>query len=160
MKGTQEWVNETGFDGGKPVKRRKRHILLDTMGYLIFVRAHAANIYDGQAAQSVLQGGFCIAPTIRKIWADCAYRGQPLIEWLQQQFNCAVEITEKNKMGERFQVLPRRWVVERTLVWLGRFRRLSKGYERKPTSSEGHVYIASIRLILRKIFKNYCKNPF
>ena len=154
VKGTQECVDETGFDGGKLVKGRKRHILVDTMGYLIFVRAHAANIYDGQAAQSVLQGGFCIAPTIRKIWADCAYRGQPLIEWLQQQFNCTIEIAKKNKTGEGFQVLPRRWVVERTLAWLGRFRRLSKDYERKPTSSEGHVYTASIRLMLRKILKN------
>jgi putative transposase len=155
VKGTQECVDETGFDGGKLVKGRKRHILVDTMGYIIFVCAHAANIYDGHAAPSVLKGGFSIAPTIRKIWADCAYRGEPLVQWLEKQFNCTIEIAEKNnKKGEGFQVLPRRWVVERTLAWLGRFRRLNRDYERKPASSEGQVYIASIRIILRKIFKN------
>lgn len=68
------------------------------------------------AAQSVLEGGFCIAPTIRKIWADYAYRGHRLVEWLQQQFNCTIEVAEKNKSGECFQVLPRRWVAERTLA--------------------------------------------
>lgn len=154
VKGTQECVEETGFDGGKLVKGRKRHILVDTMGYIIFVGVHAANIYDGHAAPSILQGGFSIAPTIRKIWADCAYRGEQFVAWLQQQFNCTIEITEKNKTGEGFQVLPRRWVVERTLAWLGRFRRLNRDYERKPTSSQGHVYVASIRLMLRKICKN------
>ena len=154
VKGTQECVAETGVDGGKLVKGRKRHILADTIGCIIFARAHAANIYDGQAAPSVLQEGFSMAPTIRKIWADCTYRSEPLAEWLQKQFNCTIEIADKNKKGEGFQVLPRRWVVERTLAWLGRFRRLNRDYERKPSSSEGHVYIASIRLILRKICKN------
>ena len=155
VKGTPECVDQTGFDGGKLVKGRKRPILVDTMGYIIFVGVHAANIYDGHAAPSVLKGGFLIAPTIQKIWADCAYRGEQFVEGLQKKFNCTIEIAENNnKKGEGFKVLPRRWVVERTLAWLGRFRRLSKDYERKPTSSEGHVYIASIRLMLRKICKN------
>ncbi|MCP5198350.1 MAG: IS5 family transposase [Gammaproteobacteria bacterium] len=155
VKGTQECVDQTGFDGGKLVKGRKRHILVDTMGYIIVVRVHAANIYDGHGARTVLNAGFSVVDTIKKIWADCGYRGEEFIKWVEKEFNCIIEIVQKNnKTGSGFQVLPRRWVVERTLAWLGRFRRLSKDYERKPTSSEGHVYIASIRLMLRKICKN------
>jgi len=91
--------------------------------------------------------------TIQKIWADGAYNSTSLIQWTQQHFGCVLEIVKKSKMAQGFHVLPRRWVVERTFAWLGRYRRLSKDYERKLTSSEGHVYLASIRLILRRIHK-------
>lgn len=125
------------------------------MGYIIVVRVHAANTYDGHGARAVLNAGFSVIDTIKKIWADGGYRGEEFIKWVEKEFNCIIEIVQKNnKTGSGFQVLPRRWVVERTLAWLGRFRRLSKDYERKSTSSEGHVYIASIRLMLRKICKN------
>ena len=91
--------------------------------------------------------------TIQKILADGAYNSTFLIEWAKQQFSCVIEIVRKDKMAQGFHVLPRRWVVERTFAWLGRYRRLNRDYERKPTSSEGHVYLASIRLMLRRIHK-------
>lgn len=155
VKGTQEWVNETGFDGGKLVKGRKRHILVDTIGCLIDVGVHAANIPDVKGAPQVLERGLSIAHTIRKIWADGAYQGEPLAQWVKKNFNgTTIEIVKKNKAQKGFQVLPRRWVVERTFAWFGRSRRFSRDYERKPSSSQGQVYVASIRLMLRKIFKN------
>ena len=91
--------------------------------------------------------------TIKKIWADGAYNSAALIEWVKQHFGCIIEVVKKNEIVQGFHVLPRRWVVERTFAWLGRYRRLNRDYERKPTSSEGHVYLASIRLMLRRIHK-------
>lgn len=153
VKGTPESALESGFDGGKLIKGRKRHIVVDTMGYLLVARVHAANIYDGHAALKVLAALFLIVNTIKIIWADGAYHSAYLIQWVQQQFSCILEVVKKDKAAQGFQLLPRRWVVERTFAWLGRYRRLSKDYERKPISSVGHVYCASIRLMLRRICK-------
>ena len=153
VKGTPESAQESGFDGGKLIKGRKRHIVVDTICYLIFVLVHAANIYDGRAARKVLSALFLLIDTIKKIWADGAYKGEEFIQWVKKQFDCDFEIVEKKKTDEGFQVLPQRWIVERTFAWLGRSRRLSKDYERKPTSSAGHVYAASSRLMLRQICK-------
>ena len=113
----------------------------------------AANIFDGHAARQVLTALFSSVDSVKKIWADGGYKGEEFIQWVKKQFDCVLEVVEKKKTGEGFQVLPRRWVVERTFAWLGRSRRLSKDYERKPTSSTGHVYMASIRLMLRRICK-------
>ena len=156
VKGTPESVKESGFDGGKRIKGRKRHIVVDTNGYLMIVIAHAANVYDGHAAKQVLKALFSIVKTLKKIWADGGYNSEELIRWVKEQFGCILEVVKKKK-GKGFQVLPRRWVVERTFAWLNRYRRLSKDYERKPTSSSSHVYVASIRLMLRRIFKERAK---
>jgi len=156
VKGTPESTQESGFDGGKLIKGRKRHIVVDTMGYPIVVVVHAANSYDGHAAQEVLTALFSIVNTVRKIWADGGYKGEAFIDGCREKFNCAIEIVKKKKK-EGFHVLPRRWVVERTFAWLNRYRRLSKDYERKPTSSQSHVYVASIQLMLRRIFKERSK---
>ena len=153
VKGTPESVKESGFDGGKLIKGRKRHIVVDTIGYVIVVVVHAANIHDSKGARRVLEALFSIVKTLKKIWADGGYRGADFIEWVKNQFDCVLEIVKKEENVEEFHVLPRRWVVERTFAWLSRFRRLSKDYERKPTSSAGHVYVASIRLMLRRIMK-------
>ena len=156
VKGTPESAKESGFDGGKLIKGRKRHIVVDTTGYPLVALAHAANIYDGHAAERVLKVLFSMVKTLKKIWADGAYQGEEFIQWVKEQFGCIIEVVKKKK-GKGFQVLPRRWVVERTFAWLNRYRRLSKDYERKPTSSSSHVYVASIRLMLRRIFKERAK---
>ena len=153
VKGTQESGEESGFDGGKLIKGCKRHILVDTMGYLLIVVVHAANLYDGHAAREVLTALFSRINTIKKIWADGTYRGEEFIQWVKDQFGCVLEVVQKKNTGNGFEVLPRRWVVERTFAWLGRSRRLSKEYERKPTSSAGQVYLASSRLMLRRLAK-------
>ena len=124
------------------------------MGCLIIVLVHAANIYDGHAGRKVLSALFSLVDTVKIIWADGAYRGEEFMRWVKEQFDCVFEVVEKKKTDKGFQVLPRRWVVERTFAWLGRARRLSKDYERKPTSSASHVYAASSRLMLRRICKN------
>ena len=156
VKGTPESAKESGFDGGKLIKGRKRHIVVDTTGYPLVAIVHAANIYDGHAAERVLKVLFSMVKTVKKIWADGAYKGEEFIQWVKEQFGCILEVVKKKK-GKGFQVLPRRWIVERTFAWLNRYRRLSKDYERKPTSSSSHVYVASIRLMLRRIFKERAK---
>lgn len=154
VKGTPEsWV-DSGFDGGKLVKGRKRHIVVDTMGCLLVVWVHAANIFDGKAAREVITRLFQLLQSIKIIWADGGYNGYELFAWVLAHFECVLQVVKKEKGADGFHVLPRRWVVERTFAWLGRSRRLSKDYERKPTSSEAQVYLASGRLLLRQIFDN------
>ena len=160
VKGTQESGKESGFDGGKLIKGRKRHIIVDTMGYVLIVLVHAANIYDGHAARKVLTALFSKMDTVKKIWADGTYKGEEFIQWVKEQFDCVLEVVKKQNTGKGFEVLPRRWVVERTFAWLGRSRRLSKEYERKPTSSVGQVYLASSRLMLRRLAKEQAIGRF
>ncbi|MBK8534517.1 MAG: transposase [Candidatus Competibacteraceae bacterium] len=128
--------------------------IVDTMGCLLVVGVHAANIYDGRAARWVIPALFLLRDKVKKIWADGAYSGAELIAWVKAQFDCVLEVVEKKKPVNGFQVLPRRWVVERTLAWLSRYRRLNRDYERNPKSSESMVYIASSRLMLRQLCKN------
>jgi putative transposase len=154
VKGTPESGIESGFDGGKLVKGRKRHIVTDTMGCLLVVWVHAANIFDGKAAYEVIARLFELLQSVKIIWADGAYNGYELYAWVLAQFECVLQIVRKQEGVKGFHVLPRRWVVERTFAWLGRSRRLSKDYERKPTSSEAQVYLASGRLLLRQITDN------
>jgi putative transposase len=154
VKGTPESYVDSGFDGGKLVKGRKRHIVVDTIGCLLVVWVHAANIFDGKAARQVITNLFLLLQTVKIIWADGGYSGAELFDWVSSQFECALTVVKKKKGVHSFHVLPRRWVVERTFAWLGRSRRLSKDYERKPTSSETQVYIASGRLLLRQICNN------
>jgi putative transposase len=154
VKVTPESYVESGFDGGKLVKGRKRHIVVDTIGCLLVVWVHAANVFDGKAARQVIANLFLWLHTVKIIWADTAYSGAQLLDWVSFQFECTLEVVSKQKGGSGFHVLPRRWVVERTFAWLVRSRRLSKDYERKPTSSEAQVYLASGRLLLRQICNN------
>ncbi|MCK7575313.1 MAG: IS5 family transposase [Chromatiales bacterium] len=134
VKGTPESRRDSGFDGGKLVKGRKRHIVVDTMGCVLVVWVHAANIFDGTAAREVIARLFLLLQSVKIIWADGAYAGAELIEWVFKQFACTLTIVKKQTGRQGFHVLPRRWVVERTFAWRGRSRRLSKDYERKPTS--------------------------
>jgi putative transposase len=154
VKGTPESYIDSGFDGGKLVKGRKRHIVVDTMGCVIVVWVHAANIFDGKAARWIIEYLFSLLHTIKIIWADSAYSGAELFDWVVSQFNCVLEVVRKEKGIQGFHVLPRRWVVERTFAWLIRSRRLNKDYERKPSSSKAQVYLASCRLLLRQVCNN------
>jgi len=154
VKGTPESTLESGFDGGKRIQGRKRHTIVDTIGCVLVVVVHAANIYDGRAARFVVPALFALLETVKKIWADGAYSGAELSAWVKAQFDCVLEVVEKKKTGKGFQVVPRRWVVERTFAWLSRYRRLNRDYERKPKSSESMVYVASSRLMLRRLCKN------
>ena len=143
---------ERGFDGGKLVKGRKRHVLVDTMGNLLKVMVTTANVADGKAAIALLkQVPKVLFKRLKHIWADGSYRGE-FVTWMQQAFNkIAVDITLRSDDQKGFQVIPWRWVVERTLAWLGGFRRLSKDYEFELSSSESMIYIASIYRMVRRL---------
>jgi putative transposase len=158
VKGTSESAVESGFDGGKKIKGRKRHIVVDTIGCVIQVVVHAANVHDGKAARRVLQELFKDGRKLQKMWADMGYKGKAFAAWVKAQFSGDFEVVNR-KAGPGFQVLPRRWVVERTFAWLIRSRRLSKDYERKPASSEGQVYVSSIRLLPRKMSQESALEP-
>ena len=139
---------DVGTDGGKLVRGRKRSIVTDTLGLLIAVVVTPANIADNKAAISLLQNVFILVPGLMKIWADNGYRGD-LVKWVKENYNCTIEIINKTWSG--FKVEAKRRVVERTFAWLTRARRLAKEYEKTPESSQAMVYIASTRLLLRKL---------
>jgi len=135
------------------VTGRKRHIVVDTMGLLLAVVVHAANVQDRDGAKLVLQKLTGRYPRLQLIWADGGYAGQ-LIEWVHQLGGWRLEIVKRPEQG-KFVVLPRRWVVERTLAWLGRYRRLSKDYEALPETSEALIHIAMTRLMLRRLAQGH-----
>jgi putative transposase len=147
---TTETPGERGYDAGKKVKGRKRHILVDAMGLLLMVVVHAADIQDRDGAKKVLDKAKSCFPRLRLVWADGGYSGK-LIDWVKQVCGWTLEIVKRDKGVKGFQVLPRRWVVERTFGWLGRYRRLSKDYEGLTESSEAMIYAAMIRLMVRRL---------
>ena len=148
---TTEAGGVCGYDAGKKIKGRKRHIVVDTLGNLLKVVVHAANIQDYHGAKIVLTQVIALVRTLKHLWADGIYKNGGLIEWASQALALVLEIVPRLTDQKGFHVLPRRWVVERTFAWLGRFRRLSKDYERCTFSSEGVVYLASIRHLLCRL---------
>ncbi len=138
-----------GYDAGKKIKGRKRHIAVDTQGNLLGVIVHSAGIQDRVAARAVLMRLFCRFQRIVKIFADGGYSGT-LVDWAKQMFGYTVEIVKRSDQ-KGFQVLPKRWIVERTLAWLNWSRRLSKDYELRHTSSETMIHIAFVHQLLRRI---------
>lgn len=116
---------------------------------------HPANVQDRDGAKAVLELLLGRFPRLRLIWADGGYRGK-LIEWTKLLGPWTLEIVKRNDDVTGFSVLPRRWIVERTFAWLGRYRRLSKDYEAVPESSESMILIAMINLMSRRLAKNAC----
>lgn len=152
---TSEGGLERGFDAGKQVTGRKRHSLVDTLGLMMKVVVTAGNVQDRDGAKLVLEELAQQADTIKRlkrIWADASYRGA-LIEWVAEHFGWNLEIVEKPKDQVGFQILPKRWIVERTFAWLVRQRRLARDYERLPETSESFIYAAMIRLMIRRLAK-------
>lgn len=147
---TTEVRGARGYDAGKKIKGRKRHIIVDTMGLVIMVVVHAADIQDRAGAKLVLAKIMAGMPRLELIWADGGYTGK-LIDWVKEKCGWLLEIIKRDADVAGFQVLPRRWVVERTFGWLGRYRRLSKDYEGLPETSECMVYAAMTRLMLRRL---------
>jgi putative transposase len=132
------------------VKGRKRHIVVDTMGLLLAVVVHAANVQDRDGAYAVLAKLAGRFPRLRLIWADGGYGGQ-VAELVKLTWGWTVEIVTRTADAVGFTVLPRRWVVERTFGWFGRYRGLSKDYEELPESSEAMVLIAMIQVMLTRL---------
>ena len=117
---------------------------------------HVANIQDRDGARLLLAKAKGMFPRLQRIWADGGHAGK-LIGWVQETCGWVVEIIKRSDVAKGFKLLPRRWVVERTFGWLGRYRRLSKDYERLPESSEAMVYWAMTRLMVRRLARPQCR---
>ncbi len=135
VKTSEEGAGERGFDAGKKINGRKRHILVDTLGLLLAVKVHAGNIQDRDGAKLLLKMCRGRLPRLFLIWADGGYRGK-LIRWVALNCLWVLEIVKRSDDIAGFQVLPRRWVAERTFAWLSKHRHLSKDYERDCQTSE------------------------
>jgi putative transposase len=140
-----------GFDGGKKVKGRKRHILVDTLGLLIAVVVTSAAVQDYHGAKPVLDRVKGRCPRREVIWADGIYEKPWLIEWVRAECGGELRVTKRSDKTKGFQVIPKRWVVERTFGWLGRYRRLSTDYEGLPGTSEAMIRMAMIHIMVRRL---------
>jgi putative transposase len=179
IKSTGVGGEERGYDGGKQIKGRKRHILVDTEGFLLKARVHAASVMDRDGIKVLLEGvreGF---PRLSHLWLDAGYNGKGKgADWVEKSLGLAAEIVRRTPKpryvwapeGEEpywddlrargllpeagFKVLPRRWVVERSFAWTGQNRRMSKDYERVPESGEAFMYVAMSRLMVRRLARS------
>ena len=148
---TTEVAGPRGYDAGKKVKGRKRHLVVDTMGLLLAVVVHTADLQDRDGARLVLTQLQHRFPRLQRLWADAGYAGPKLGDWVRASLPWELAIVRRAEPGAGFQVLPRRWVVERTFAWLGRYRRLSKDYEGLPETSETWIRIAMTDRMLHRL---------
>jgi transposase len=148
---TTESGGPRGFDAGKKINGRKRHIATDTQGNLVGLVVHEADIQDRDGAPLVLAAIRSLYPWLRHIFADGGYAGDKLRASLNGKGAWTLEIIKRSDHGKGFEVLPRRWVVERTFAWLGRCRRLAKDFEATIASAVAWVFIAHIRILTRRI---------
>jgi putative transposase len=139
-----------GYDAGKQIKGRKRHILVDTIGLLLAVVVTAASVSDPKGARLLFKRMGGAGKKLRRIWVAGTYRGK-LVAWVTDHCWFLLEPVLRSDDQKGFMVLPRRWVVERTFAWLSQCRRLSKDYEVLPASSEAMIYIAMTRLMIRRL---------
>jgi putative transposase len=171
---------QRGYDGGKKVKGRKRHLLVDTQGLVLKAKVHSAKVQDREGIKVLLDLAPEHLPRLSHLWMDAGYTGEGRgADWVQKALGWTAEIVrhppklapeevmrrwvrewakegvaidpEKLSGPRRFGNLPRRWVVERTFSWLSQNRRMSKDYERLPESSEAFVYVAMSRLMVRRL---------
>jgi putative transposase len=154
-----------GYDGAKKVNGRKRHLLADTLGIVLKAHVTAADAGDRDGAAVLLRGIRSAFPRLASGWVDQGYRG-PFLDWARQVAGVELQVVARRDGGmrrswapagapprvvPRFAVVPRRWVIERTFAWLGRYRRLSKDYEYLPVTSENAIYLAMSITLLRRM---------
>jgi putative transposase len=173
---------ERGYDGGKKVKGRKRHLLVDTEGLVLKAKVHVANVVDQEGIKELLDGAKELFPRLSHLWLDAGYRGEEKGRgWVEKVLGWTVDLVERPRKpapeevlkswagqwrqegvevdwekllpAKGFQVLPRRWVVERTFSWIDHNRRMSKDYERLPETSEAFIYVAMSRLMARRLVR-------
>ena len=148
---TTESGGPRGYDAGKKIKGRKRHIVTDTQGNLVGLVVHEASIQDRDGAPSVLAAIRSLYPWLRHIFADGGYAGEKLRQALKRMGEWTIEIIKRSDTAQGFEVLPRRWVVERTFAWLGRCRRLAKDCEATIASPVAWALVAHIRILTRRL---------
>src|SRR5918992_1328444 len=182
VKSTAVGGEERGYDGGKKVKGRKRHLLVDTEGFVLKAKVHSAKVMDYEGIKTLLHRADTLFPRLRHLWVDAGYRGEEKgKDWVEKTLGWSVDVVERPRQAapkevlmrwarewakegvkvdwERllppkgFQVLPKRWIVERTIAWIDQQRRMSKDYERLCASGEALVYAAMIRLMTRRLVR-------
>ena len=139
-----------GFDAGKRINGRKRHIVVDTIGLMLVVMVTAASVQDRNGGEGILERLHRALGSVRHVFADGGYQGA-LIDLAKRSWEIVVEVVKKPAEQIGFAVLPRRWVVERTFSWLMRWRRLVRDYERLPETHEAMVHVAMIGLMLNRL---------
>jgi transposase len=154
---TTESGGPRGYDAGKKIKGRKRHILTDTEGNLVHGIIHTADIQDRDGAPLLLAEIIHRFPWLRHLFADGGYAGDKLREALRCIGKWTIEIIKRSDVAKGFEVLPRRWVVERTLAWLSRNRRLAKDFEQTIASASAWLFVASVQIFTRRIAR-HCKS--
>jgi putative transposase len=184
VKSTGVGGQERGYDGGKKVKGRKRHLLVDTQGLVLKAKVHSAKVMDYEGIKTLLlREANETSPRLRHLWLDAGYRGEEKgADWVEKTLGWSAQLVERQrklapeevliawaeewaKEGVKvdwekfmppkgFQVLPRRWVVERTIAWIDQNRRMSKDYERLPESGEAFIYVAMSRLMFRRLARS------
>jgi putative transposase len=139
-----------GYDAGKKINGRKRHVIVDTLGLILCVVVHSAGHLDRDGAKLAIEKLVGTFGRLKLIWADGGYAGQ-LIEWARNLGRWTLEIVKRSDDVKGFKVLPKRWIVERTFAWFGKYRRLSKDYELLTASSESMIRIAMINLMIHRL---------
>ena len=144
----------SGYDAGKRIKGRKRHIIVDTLGLMVGLVVHGAGVHDRDGAPFVLSAIRRRWPWLRHVFADGGYAGRKLLKAMRTTGDWRIEIIKRTDKTDGFEVLPRRWVVERTFAWLGRCSRLAKDWERSIASSEAWTTVAHIRMLTRRLARH------
>jgi transposase len=144
-------IDPAGYDAGKKVKGKKRHILVDTLGLILAAHVHPASIQDRDGALPLLKEARRLFPFIERIFADGAYQGATTAAAVRALGAWEIEIVKRSDQAQGFAVLPKRWIVERTFGWLGRCRRLAKDFENRTRTALAFLRLALIRLMLRRI---------
>lgn len=155
-----------GYDGAKKIKGRKRHILTDTQGFVLYCHVGVASQNDRAGLDTLMERGHSLVESLEIMWADMGYQSQSLKHTLKARYGIELEIVKRPRrwvwvpedtpeeqiprLPRGFQVQPKRWIVERTFAWLNRNRRLSKDYEELTATSEQFIYLAMGRLLLKR----------
>ena len=148
---TTEAGGPRGFDAAKKINRRKRHVITDTTGLLVGAEVHPADMQDRDGAPLVIAAIHDLFPWLRHLFADTIYAGNKLLNTLTKFGNWTIEIVRRTADAVGFEILPRRWVAERTLDWLNRNRRLAKDFEATIASAKAWLYLASVQLFIRRL---------
>jgi len=150
---TTEAGGPRGFDAGKKIDGRERHIVTDTEGHLVGLQVHPADVQDRDGAVDLLASIRSLYPWLRHLFADGGYAGDKLRDAMAQFGRWTFEIIKRSDAAQGFELLPRRWVVERTFAWLGRCRRLAKDFEATVESAVAWIFIAHIRRLTRRLVR-------
>jgi transposase len=147
-----------GFDSGKRINGRKRHVAVDVEGFLLAVVVTAASVGDRMGAKLLVIALLNTCTRLKLIWADSGYDGKPLADWVRAVARMTVEVIKRTEL-HAFKVVPRRWVVERSFGWLLRYRRLVRDYERRPEHHEAMVYWATVSIMTRRLARRSTDPP-